>query len=45
MNTKLVGSLAEVIEFLTPDEYQLLQEELKSRAIASHQCEKEEAIA
>ena len=33
MNTKLVESLAKVIESLTPDEYQLLQEELKSHAI------------
>ena len=33
MNTKLVESLAEVIESITPDEYQLLQEELKSHAI------------
>ena len=33
MNTKLVESLAQVIESLAPDEYALLQEKLKSRAI------------
>jgi len=33
MNTKLVESLAQVIESLPPDEYLLLQEKLKSRAI------------
>ena len=33
MNTKLVESLAQVIESLAPDEYSLLQEKLKSRAI------------
>jgi len=33
MNTKLVESLAQVIESLAPDEYFLLQEKLKSRAI------------
>jgi uncharacterized protein (DUF433 family) len=33
MNTKLVESLAQVIESLAPDEYVLLQEKLKSRAI------------
>lgn len=31
MNTKLVESLAQVIEALAPDEYNLLQETLKSR--------------
>ena len=33
MNTKLVESLAQVIESLAPEEYVLLQEKLKSRAI------------
>ena len=33
MNTKLVESLAQVIESLAPDEYILLQEKLKSRII------------
>jgi len=33
MNTKLVESLAQVIESLAPDEYMLLQEKLKSRPI------------
>ena len=33
MNTKLVESLAQVIEALAPDEYALLQEKLKSRTI------------
>ena len=33
MNTKLVESLAQVIESLPPEEYLLLQEKLKSRAI------------
>jgi uncharacterized protein (DUF433 family) len=33
MNTQLVESLAQVIESLAPDEYALLQEKLKSRAI------------
>jgi uncharacterized protein (DUF433 family) len=33
MNTKLVLSLAQVIESLAPDEYALLQEKLKSRII------------
>jgi uncharacterized protein (DUF433 family) len=33
MNTKLVESLAQVIESLAPDEYALLQEKLKSLAI------------
>ena len=33
MNTKLVESLAQVIESLAPDEYALLQEKLKSRII------------
>ena len=33
MNTKLVESLAQVIESLAPDEYALLQEKLKSRTI------------
>jgi len=33
MNTKLVESLAQVIESLSPDEYALLQEKLKSRTI------------
>jgi uncharacterized protein (DUF433 family) len=33
MNTKLVESLAQVIESLAPDEYTLLQEKLRSRPI------------
>jgi uncharacterized protein (DUF433 family) len=33
MNTKLVESLAQVIESLAPDEYALLQEKLKFRTI------------
>jgi uncharacterized protein (DUF433 family) len=33
MNTKLVESLAQVIESLTPGKYSLLQEKLKSRTI------------
>lgn len=37
MNTKLVESLAQVIEALAPDEYDLLQETLKSRKSPSIQ--------
>ncbi len=33
MNTKLVESLAQVIESLAPDEYALLEAKLKSRTI------------